>query len=334
MTTSTTTGGTGTAPRDPPGAPQGSPRRCAPGAILCTGLTRRFGPTLALAPLDLEVGPGGVTGLLGPNGSGKSTLMRCLTGLVPRDAGTVWVDGVQLAGDGLAVRQRLTYSPGELHLYGEMRGGEHLDWLLRGRDREARSRARTHALDMGLPLGDRVRGYSHGMKRQLLFAAAIAPRVRVRILDEPTEGLDPTRRSQVLELLERDAAGGATVLLSSHHLGEVDRVCERLVFMSQGRLIADETPESVHGRAARVVRLGWPAGTDLDGVEGKLAAVEQLVESVQREGTHVTLQLSSRDPRPFLAALAGLDLPAPSSVEHGRLSLGELYQHLYGVEGT
>lgn len=304
-----------------------------PGAIACAGLFRSFGDKVALHPFDLEVGPGGITGLLGPNGSGKSTLMRCLIGLVRPGGGTVRIDGVPLEADGAAIRRRVTYSPGELHLYGEMGGGELLDWLLRGRPREALARARARAREMELPLERKVRGFSHGMKRQLVFAAAMAPDVRVRILDEPTEGLDPTRRSQLLDALVADAARGTTILLSSHHLGEVDRVCERLVFLSAGRAIADETPASLRGRTARHLVLTWRDDAPLDGLEALLAGPE--VESARRDGRRVVVTLARHDPRPFLEALARLrELPPPASIEHGRASLREVYRDLYGVEGT
>src|SRR5687768_8445087 len=173
-----------------------------PGTIVARGLTRRFGTKVALEPTDLDVAAGSVTGLLGPNGSGKSTLMRMLVGIVPRDAGTASVDGVELTGDGTAVRRRCTYSPGEIALYGELRGADHLDWFLRGRERDALTRAREIAESFELPLRKRVHGYSHGMKRQLVFAAALAPRVAVRILDEPSEGLDPHKRAAMIDALE------------------------------------------------------------------------------------------------------------------------------------
>jgi len=300
--------------------------------ITCRGLTRTFGRTVALAPLDLDVSPGQVTGLLGPNGSGKSTLLRCLVGLVRPDSGTARVAGVQVVGDGTAVRRRVTYAPGELHLYGEMRGGEQIDWLLRGRGARARRRGRSVAAELGLPLSDKVRGYSHGMKRQLCFAAAMAPDVAVRILDEPSEGLDPTKRSELLSYLAEDAAGDRTILLSSHHLGEVALACQRLVFLNEGRVIADETPASVQERAARLLHLA-SAGKPPGGLAAALAGPH--AESVTIEGSRVTVLLAQRDPRPFLAALARQsDLPAPAEIEIGRLSLQGLYRDLYGVAGV
>lgn len=278
-------------------------------------------------------------GLLGPNGSGKSTLLRMLVGLVRPTAGAAHVDGIALAGDGTAIRKRATYAPGELALYKELRADAHLEWFLRGRDRAAVARARAIALQLGLPLRARVRTYSHGMKRQLVFAAALAPNVRVRILDEPTEGLDPSKRGTVLDLLTADARErGSTIVLSSHHLGEVDRACDRLVFLSDGRKIADETPASLASRAGRVLRLDFAPDTDrarvlhaLEKIGGaRVARLEASADGALR----ASLVLDGDDPRPFAAAaFASAELPRPKAFEYGRLSLAEIYRELYGVEG-
>lgn len=303
------------------------------GGVIVRGLEHRFGDHQALHPTDLNIEPGGVVGLLGPNGSGKSTLMRLLTGLVPRQRGEIVVDGIRMSGDGLAIRRSTTYAPGELHLYGELKGAEHLRFLLRGRGDDSLQRARDIAGELELPLDRRVRDYSHGMKRQLLFAAAIAPRVRVRILDEISEGLDPTKRSQVLDLIDADAARGTTILLSSHHLGEVDRSCQRLVFLNEGRVVADESSEGVRQRAGRLVRLRFAPGTLTPGAA--LALEGAGVASVEEQPDSITIMLTGDDPRDFLGRLSTAGgLPVPISVEHGRISLGELYRTLYGVEGT
>lgn len=301
--------------------------------ISVEGLGHQFGDKVALQDgLNLNLGPGGVIGLLGPNGSGKSTLMRILVGLVPKMQGTVVVDGVSLVGDGLAVRERVTYAPGELHLYGEMKGKEHLELLLRGRNRAAMQKAVSIAESLDLPLGRKVRGYSHGMKRQLLFAAAMGPDVRVRILDEISEGLDPTKRSEILGRIEDDAEAGTTILLSSHHLAEVDRACRRIVFLNDGRVIADEDSEAVRQRASRVIKIRFSKGSTAP-IEDSLRGSD--VESVDVEGNDARVLLTEKDPRPFLSRLAGIEgLCAPQSIEHGKLSLRELYRSLYGVEGT
>src|SRR5262249_13756093 len=153
-------------------SPVQSDARTSAGRIVARGLCRRFGSKIALHPIDLDLEPGRIVGLLGPNGSGKSTLLRALLGLVRPDAGEASIDGVALRGDGAAVRRRVAYAPGEISLYTEMRGRDPLAWLLRGRGPAARKLATAIAEEFGLPLEKRVRTYSHGMKRQLLLAAA------------------------------------------------------------------------------------------------------------------------------------------------------------------
>jgi ABC-2 type transport system ATP-binding protein len=298
------------------------------------GLSRRFGAALALAPLELDLGPG-ITGLLGPNGSGKSTLLRMLVGLVRPSAGSARVAGVELQGDGTAVRRRCAFSPGEIGLYGELTGRQHLAWLLRGRDPEALPRALRMAEALELPLGRRVQAYSHGMKRQLLAAAALAPRVPVRILDEPSEGLDPSKRGALLDLLAEDSRTGTAILLSSHHLGEVDRICGRFVFLNAGRLVTVEDAASVRERSERRVHVEYGSAAEAPSARAALerAAAAFSGARARLDGTRLVAELDQRDPRAFLKALAErAELPPPQSIGYGQVSLAELYRDLYGVD--
>jgi len=303
------------------------------GRIQIAGLARRFGKIQAVQPLSATIEPGAITGLLGPNGSGKSTLLRLLLGLVRPDSGTATVDGEPLSGDGLAIRRRTTYVPGEIHVYGELSGRAHLVWCLRGRERAALERALELARSFELPLGSRVRGYSHGMKRLLLLCAALAPRVRVRILDEPTEGLDPTKRGAVLELLRRDVQQGTTILLSSHHLGEVERGCQRLLFLKQGQLLDQESARALHLRARQSLRVTWERAPDASALARALAGVGPV--ETRLEGARATFFFPGGDGLESLRALLSASaLPAPRSVVYGELTLAELYRELYGVEGV
>jgi ABC-2 type transport system ATP-binding protein len=304
----------------------------AAGVIACHGLTRRFGAHVALHPLTVTLGPGGITGLLGPNGSGKSTFLRTLLGLVRPDAGTAVVDGATLAGDGLAVRRRATYLPGELHVYGELDGHAHLAWSLRGRDERALERARALAAHFELPLARKVRTYSHGMKRQLLLAAALAPDVRVRILDEPTEGLDPTRRAHVLELLRADAERGTTLLVSSHHLGEVERFSGRLLFLKQGQLLDEQAARELLARARRSLRATFESAPERAVLERTLAAHAPF--ELALDGPHLLVFAPAGDPRELARTLLGArELGPLRTFSCGESSLAELYRELYGVEG-
>ena len=299
------------------------------------GLTRRFGTKVAVHPLDVTISPGGITGLLGPNGAGKSTFMRMLLGLVRPNAGRVRIAGVELAGDGKAIRDRATYAPGELALYGELKARAHLRWFLRGRGREALQRSLRIAEDLDLPLQRRVHGFSHGMKRMLMVAAAMGPRVPVRILDEPTEGLDPTRRAQVLELFERDANDGTTLLLSSHHLGELDHSAERMLFLREGRLFDEDASRELRERSRRCLRIRWASPVDETAVRDAFFVGDPGTR-VRVDGDTATVVLAGgADPRPLLQRIAlASSLPAPASLTFGELSLQELYRELYGKEGV
>jgi ABC-2 type transport system ATP-binding protein len=178
-----------------------------------------------------------------------------------------------------------------------------------------------------------VRGFSHGMKRQLLLAAALAPDVRVRVLDEPTEGLDPTKRAAVLALLAEDAARGTTLLVSSHHLGEVERVCSRLLFLRKGELLDEASARALQERARAAVRLSFDTPPARAALERAVAGVPGA--ELRLEGTRATFFF------PRGGALVGLrellasaGLPEPRTLAYGELNLAELYRELYGVEGV
>ncbi len=303
--------------------------------IRTTDLTRSYGQHLALQPLSLDLEAGQVLGLIGPNGSGKTTFLRMLVGLVPATAGSVEIDGVRLRGDGKNVRERATFCPGELGFYPELTCRAQLRWCLRGRHRDAEQTAIQIADRLGLPIDQRLRSFSHGMKRQVLFSAAMAPDVPLRILDEPTEGLDPTKRAQVLDIIEEQVEDGRTVLLSSHHLGEIDRVCERMLFLAGGELIGDEVASALAERSRRLLLISWANDRDAERVRPAVEALADLgVKLLRQDGPRFSLELPNDDPRAFLEALLqDHDLPAPHVIEYGKLSLGELYLNLYGVEG-
>ena len=171
------------------------------------------------------------------------------------------------------------------------------------------------------------------MKRQLLLAAALAPDVRVRILDEPTEGLDPTRRADVLELLRADAARGTTLLVSSHHLGEVERFSGRLLFLKRGELLDEAAARELLARARRSLRCTFesePARATLE----RVLAAHAPFELVLAHG-HARVYSPAADPRELACTLlAARELGPLRAFSCGESSLADLYRELYGVEGV
>jgi ABC-2 type transport system ATP-binding protein len=206
-------------------------------ALLCSGLTKRFGDATAVDGLDLEVRSRQIFGLLGPNGSGKTTTIRMALGIYARDAGTVQTLS---SPDPLEVRDRLGYLPEDRGLYPKMKVGEQLAFLgtIRGLSiRESKTRADRWLERLGL--GERskseTRELSKGMQQKVQFAAAVLHEPELIVLDEPFTGLDPINTRLLKELILEQRDRGATVILSTHRMDQVEQMCESICLIHEGR---------------------------------------------------------------------------------------------------
>jgi ABC-2 type transport system ATP-binding protein len=223
--------------------------------ILCRGLSKRYGKVTALDHLDLTVPEGSIFGFLGPNGAGKSTAIRILATLSRPTAGDASIRGMNVTERADQVRRVLGYLPQEPAFPGWMSAREFLEFaaaLSEVPARERRSRA-ADVLDLvGLAdaAGRRVGGFSGGMKGRLGIAQALIHRPAVLILDEPVSALDPLGRRDVLRIIA-GLRGTTTVFLSSHILDDIDRVCDQVAILAEGRLIVQETITGLKERYAR-----------------------------------------------------------------------------------
>ena len=210
-------------------------------AIRVHDLTKTFGDVRALDRLDLTVRTGEVHGFLGPNGAGKSTTIRILLGLLRRDSGEVSVLGGDPWRDAVDLHRHLAYVPGEVNLWGDLSGGEAIDLL--GSLRGGLDRARRDELveRFRLDPGKRCRTYSKGNRQKVALVAAFASEVDLYILDEPTSGLDPLMEAVFQDCVEEVKRAGRTVLLSSHILAEVERLCDRVSIIREGRTVESGT---------------------------------------------------------------------------------------------
>jgi ABC-2 type transport system ATP-binding protein len=203
-------------------------------AIEAAGLVKKFGRTAALDGLDLSVTAGEVHGFLGPNGAGKSTTIRVLLGLLRRDAGTVTVLGRDPWRDAVAVHEDVAYVPGDVSLWPNLSGGETIDLLTAMRGGADPALRRRLLADFELDPRQHGRAYSKGNRQKVALVAALARPAALYIFDEPTSGLDPLMESVFRREVERVRADGATVLLSSHILSEVEQLCERVTIIRAG----------------------------------------------------------------------------------------------------
>src|SRR5512142_895565 len=206
-------------------------------AISVSGLRKSFGRTRALDGLDLTVSTGEVHGLLGPNGAGKSTTLRILLGLLRADAGTVRLFGGDPWRDAVALHRRLAYVPGDVALWPNLTGGEVIDLLGRLRG-GIDPRRRGELLErFELDPTKRVRTYSKGNRQKVALVAALAADADLLLLDEPTSGLDPLMEAVFTDCLREARRAGRSVLLSSHILAEVEKVCDTVTIIRNGRTV-------------------------------------------------------------------------------------------------
>ena len=209
-------------------------------AILAQGVSKRYGPVLALADFSLEIRRGEVFCLLGPNGSGKTTFMRMLAGFLSLSSGSLQVAGCDVVSQSMAARRLVGYVPESVPMYRHMRVGEFLTFMARLRNVPAAEVAgATRRVAEMLSLTDRLNSpiptLSRGYRQRVALAQALVHDPQVLILDEPTNGLDPRQIIEIRNLI-RGLAGRHTILMSSHILSEVEKTADRVAVLLGGRL--------------------------------------------------------------------------------------------------
>lgn len=215
-------------------------------------LTRRFGAFTAVDRISFDVTRGEIFGFLGPNGAGKTTTIKMLTGLVPPTSGRATVDGLDVASDAAAIKQRIGYMSQLFSLYADLTVEENVAFFagLYGVPRRARAARRDWALEMAGLAEQRTRRAGElplGWKQRLALGCAVLHQPSVLFLDEPTSGVDPIARRQFWELIHQLAEHGTTVFVSTHYMEEAE-YCNRLALMNRGSLIALDTPTRLrHG---------------------------------------------------------------------------------------
>lgn len=219
-------------------------------AVAIRGLHKSFGGVVAVAGVDLDVPAGSFFGLVGPNGAGKTTTLRMATGLLRPDAGSVFIEGVDVWADPLPARRRVGVLPEDLELFDRLTGRQLLTYtgLLRGMPADV-VRERTDELLSVLGLDDAagtlVVDYSHGMRKKVALAAAVLHGPRILFLDEPFEAIDPMSARTLRSVLERHTRQGGTVVFSSHVMELVERLCDHVAVVNNGRLVAQGSLDDV-----------------------------------------------------------------------------------------
>jgi len=257
-------------------------------AIELDGVSKRFGSVTALRDLDMTVEQGEVFGFLGPNGAGKSTTIDLLLDYLRPTEGRVTVLGTDVQADPIAVRERTGILPEGFSTFATMTGRQHLEFAIDARDADADPDA---ILDrVGLDgAGDRqASGYSKGMAQRLALGMALIGEPDLLILDEPSTGLDPHGVRRMREIVREERDRGATVFFSSHILGQVEAVCDRVAILREGELLAVDTLDGLREAAGFAGQLSVTLDREPDGAVDSVRAVDA-VSSVAVDGRTITV---------------------------------------------
>jgi ABC-2 type transport system ATP-binding protein len=305
--------------------------------IKVSGLTKDYGARRAINNLSFDAQQGEIVGFLGPNGAGKTTTMRILTGYMPPTDGEAIIAGYNIVEESLEARKRIGYLPETTPLYTEMIVFDYLKYMgeLRGVP-EVDDRV-DEVLDM-VGLGDRANGYignlSKGMRQRVGLAQALLHRPEVLILDEPTIGLDPGQVVEVRELI-REIGKERTVLLSTHLLNEAQNICDRVLIINKGKIVAEDTTENLQARligAERVIiRVRGEADDELAKTIKLIKGVRDV--EIKNDGSVEFEFASGKDLRPEVAKQiikSGYDL---LELRPLGMSLEEIFLELTGNDG-
>jgi ABC-2 type transport system ATP-binding protein len=285
-------------------------------------LTKRYGAFEAVSNLTLAVEEGSICGLLGPNGAGKSTAFKCLLGLARPTSGSVALGGRPLAPESF---EWLAYVPERSALYGHFTVGQHLEIQRRSRRNYDAARAAELLALFKLDAAKKAGKLSKGQRTALMLVLALSFRPRVLVLDEPSSGLDPVYQRAVLDLIIEAAAGGATVLFSSHQIGQVERAADRVAILKNGKLVLDRDVDALKSSEKVVEAIFDGAVPETNGLAG-----DARVRRIERSGRilRAYVNADSEDVARRIQALG------PRNLTILDLNLEEIFLNAVGAESA
>jgi ABC-2 type transport system ATP-binding protein len=256
------------------------------GIIKTKGLTKYYGSSPGVEGLDLNIDRGEIFGFLGPNGAGKTTTIRLLLGLLRPTGGSISILGVNIAKDRLEVLRKIGYLPGDVGLYKDMTGAALLNHFLKLRENGNASQHKGRLVDLTerfkIDFQRKIAGYSKGMRQIVGILQAFMHDPDIYILDEPTSGLDPIMQERFYDLLLNERGRGKTVFLSTHILGEAERVCDRVGIIKRGRLVFTDEIAEYRSLVGKNIKIVTTTGANGEKLREKLKALPG-IETIEGE---------------------------------------------------
>ncbi|PQO31709.1 ABC transporter ATP-binding protein [Blastopirellula marina] len=284
-------------------------------------LTKKYGKFLALDHANIEVAEGECCGVLGPNGAGKSTLFRLLMGFLQPSHGQATIGGKDCQHDKVAVHSLVSYLPGDVRLFDEMKGKDVLEFFADIHPRGSRERSYATAKRLDLDITRRVGYMSTGMRQKLGLSIALSTDAPMLIMDEPTTSLDPNVRAEVIRMIGEAHQSGRTVVICSHVLSEIEDICNRAIIMRQGNVVHDQNLHDLARRHAVSFQMDQPLPVIPEALRSRITGMRQTETSVHLE--------TEGDLREVMLWLAQLPL---TQLKAQRLGLREVYDRYHAPE--
>lgn len=254
------------------------------------GLVKKYKELTAVDGLDLDVKKGEILGLLGPNGSGKSTTINCILSLLKKDAGSVKIFGEEMSANAYDIKSKIGVVFQDVGVYDELNVYENIDYFcgLYVRNKDERKKLVNRALDL-VSLNDFVKfkpkKLSGGLLRRLNIACGIAHKPEIIILDEPTVAVDPQSRNNILEGIKKLNNEGSTIIYTSHYMDEVDFLCDDIVIIDKGKVIAKGTSDELKNMLAMNEKISFTTENLNDEIRNKIKDIDGLLSFEDKEGT-------------------------------------------------
>lgn len=285
-------------------------------------LAKRFGKIYALKDVSFEIYPGEVVGFIGPNGAGKSTTIRIMLGLLKKSRGIVSLFDKDAWRDSLDIHRSVAYVPGDLTLWENLTGGQTIDLLMKLHGNGDETKKQELVKKFNLDLSKKVKSYSKGNRQKVGLIAALAVDCDLYILDEPTSGLDPLMQNEFVNLILEEKKRGKTILMSSHIFEEVEKTCNRVGIIKQGKIVSIEDIDTLRKSKHKIYAITFKNIKDIDRFKKENFSIKNINNNV----VEVVIQNEINE---LIACLNNYQIINLDIVNQ---SLEEIFMHFYGGE--
>lgn len=287
--------------------------------------SKSYGENKGIFNLSLDVQEGEVFGLLGPNGAGKTTTIRHLLGFSKLDSGYMQIDNMETWIESTKIQERIGYLPGEISFPENLTGIEFIEYIgqLRGMKNYDKAKVLLEYFDINP--NAKLKRMSKGMKQKIALVVAFMHDPKIVILDEPTSGLDPLMQERFIQLIAQEKKSGKTILLSSHMFNEIERTCDKVAIIKQGRLVTEISMKSIRQHSSKVYEIGFNDIKDLE----KFEEFDFKITNVSKEKLKIKTEINDIDINQLISKLSLLNV---KYIKEDVYTLEKHFMQYYGKE--